>query len=222
MPPRSNRAQRGLAAALASLVILFSASLAPAQDVALPAPRTEGGPGLFEALKKRSSVQGGDFSPIAEVSLEELSTVLWAASGLNRGETGWTVPMAEGLPPYVRVYVLGPQGSYRYDWLEHKLVLVTAENLKAKIGGPAFTKMAYYVLVLTTDMEVLDRLKHGGDFKDEFANVLVGSMTQDIYLAAVALNLGARYIHDMNVDAVKQVLGLAPADYPVALMLLGK
>jgi hypothetical protein len=130
--------------------------------------------------------------------------------------------MAEGLPPYVRIYVLGPQGTYRYDWLQHQLQMVTPDNIKAKIGGPAFNKMAYYILVLTTDMEILNKLLHGSDFKDEFANVLVGAMTQDIYLAANALNLGTRYIHSMNVEAIKQLLQLDAADYPIALMLLGK
>ena len=89
----------------------FGLPAAWAESIALPPPATEGGLGLFSALKKRSSVSGGDFST-AEVSLEELSTVLWAASGLNRGQTGWTVPMAEGLEPYVKIYVAGPDGVW--------------------------------------------------------------------------------------------------------------
>jgi SagB-type dehydrogenase family enzyme len=156
------------------------------------------------------------------VSLEDLSTLLWAASGLNRGQTGWTVPMAEGLAPYVRIYVAYEKGTYRYDWQDHKLIEINQDNIKAKIGGHGFVKMAYYVLILTTDMEVLGQLKHGSDFKDEFANVLVGAMTQDIYLAAGALNLGTRYIHSMNKEAISQILGLSEADYPIALMLVGK
>jgi nitroreductase len=210
-----------LALGLFCLAFAASPPSAPAADVELPAPRTEGGPGLFETLKKRASVPGGDFS-LAEVTLEELSTVLWAASGLNRGRTGWTVPMAEGLEPYVRIYVASQEGVHLYDWADHKLIQVGEENIKAKIGGQAFVRKAYYVLILTTDHEVLDKLKRGGDLRDEFAAVLVGAMTQDIYLAAGALNLGTRYIHSMNKPAVKEALGLAEEDQPLALMLLGK
>jgi nitroreductase len=201
---------------------ILGPQLALADDIDLPSPQTEGGLGLFEALKKRSSVAGGDFS-LAEVTKEELSTILWSASGLNRGQTGWTVPMAEGLPPYVKIYVAGQEGLFRYDWAGHKLLEISKENIKAKIGGPRFITKAYYVLILTTDKEILGRLVHGGqNSQDEFANVLVGSMTQDIYLAAAALNLGTRYIHSMNKAAVSAALQLDEKDYPIALMLLGK
>jgi hypothetical protein len=207
---------------VAALAILAFAGRSLADDVKLPAPQTEGGPGLFETLKKRSSVAGGDFSP-AVVTLSELSTVLWAASGLNRGQTGWTVPMAEGLPPYVRIYVAGQDGTYLYDWAGHELKEVSKDNIKGKLGGHSFVAKAYYVLILTTDQEVLGKLERSGrTMKDEFANVLTGAMTQDIYLAAAALNLGTRYIHGMSKEAVSAALGLGPEDYPIALMLLGK
>ena len=61
-------------------------------DEPLPDPQQSGGMSLFEALKRRSSAAGGDFS-LADVTREELSTILWAASGMNRGTKGWTVPM---------------------------------------------------------------------------------------------------------------------------------
>jgi hypothetical protein len=204
------------------LAFVLGANLCLADDIELPAPQPDGGMGLFEALKKRSSVAGGDFS-LAEVTLEELSTVLWAASGLNRGYTGWTVPMAEGLEPYVKIYVAGQNGTYRYAWAENKLLEVNKDNIKAKIGGHGFVKKAYYVLILTTDQEVLGKLQRSGkNYKDEFANVLVGAMTQDIYLAAAALNLGTRYIHSMDKKEVSVALKLGPDEYPIALMLLGK
>ncbi|MDR3134937.1 MAG: nitroreductase family protein [Deltaproteobacteria bacterium] len=208
--------------ALVVLSAVFLASRGLADDIKLPDPQTEGGIGIFEALKKRSSVAGGDFS-LAEVTLGELSSVLWAASGLNRGQTGWTVPMAEGLPPYVRIYVAGQDGTYLYDWAGHLLKEVSKENIKGKMGGHGFVAKAYYVLILTTDQEVLGQLLRGGGAqKGEFANVLVGAMTQDIYLAAAALSLGTRYIHSMNKEAVSAALGLGPGDYPIALMPLGK
>jgi hypothetical protein len=193
-----------------------------ADDISLPAPRMEGGMGLFDALKKRSSVPGGDILP-AEISIEDLSTILWAASGLNRGQTGWTVPMAEGLPPYVKIYVAGQDGTYSYDWANNQLVEVSKENIKNKMGSHGFVAKAYYILILTTDKEVIANLKHSGeDVYDEFTNVLVGAMTEHIYLASAALNLSARYIHTMNKEAIGEALGLGQNDYPVALMILAK
>ncbi|MDR1082098.1 MAG: nitroreductase family protein, partial [Deltaproteobacteria bacterium] len=189
-------------------------------DIDLPAPRTEGGIGIFEALKKRSSVAGGDFSP-AEVSMDELSTVLWAASGLNRGESGWTVPMAEGLPPYVDVYAIGNAGTYRYDWKANRLVEISQENIKGKIAHQGFVRRAAWILAFASNPEGLARLRHP-EAGPDFAQVLTGAMTQDVYLAAGALNLGSRYIHSFYTDELKAGLKLPEGSVPIALMLIGK
>lgn len=264
-----------------AFVLAFSALLwsslnqALAADVVLPPPQTQGGAGLFDTLKKRSSLSGGDFSPLAEVSLEELSTVLWAASGLNRGQKGWTVPMARGLPPYATIFVAGNQGLFRYDWVEHKLVEISGENVKDQLGGQSFVKKAFYVLIFVSEKSVFAQAKsdhhgreryghgpgeepRGGEDKafvgkvsdanqgqerpegrgpdgrepegrgprldrfDAFVHVLVGAMTQDAYLAAASLGLGARYIHQMKTSNIEKLVPIAPGDYPVALMMLGK
>jgi SagB-type dehydrogenase family enzyme len=189
-------------------------------DVALPPPRTEGGMGLFDALKKRSSVSGGDLSA-AEVKLEDLATVLWAATGLNRGEKGWTVPMAHGLPPYCRVYVAGNDGVWRYDWATHSLKEISKENIKGKIAAQSFVRRAFYVLILVSDGETLAALKNEKDAA-EFSQVAAGAMSQNIYLAAAALKLGARYIHSIHREAIQSALGLPRGDEPIALMLLSK
>ncbi|MDR1037852.1 MAG: nitroreductase family protein [Deltaproteobacteria bacterium] len=208
-----------LAIPLAALLGLFLPA-ALAADIELPAPRTEGGTGIFEALKKRSSAAGGDFSA-AEVSMEELSTVLWAASGLNRGESGWTVPMAEGLPPYVDVYAIGNSGTYRYDWKANSLVEISQENIKDKIGHQGFIRRAAWILVFASSPEGFAKLRHPESGPD-FAQVLTGAMTQDVYLAAVALNLGTRYIHSFYADELKAGLKLPEGSVPIALMLIGK
>jgi SagB-type dehydrogenase family enzyme len=207
---------------LTSLVLSFfmvPLSLAWA-DIDLPAPETQGGIGILDALKKRSSAAGGDFS-LAEVSLGELSTVLWAATGLNRGGTGWTVPMAEGLPPYIKVYVAGNQGVFLYDPKNNKLVEISSNNIKGTIGAQAFVAKAYYILIFVTDPEVLKQLRNQ-DAADEFSAVLTGAMTQNIYLVATSLNLGARYIHSMKVPQIKTSLELEENETPLALMLIGK
>ena len=184
-------------AALVSLSLMTPLAFPPAslaQDIVLPPPQTDGGLGLFEALKKRSSVSGAAISP-AEVTLEELSTVLWAASGLNRGQTGWTVPMAEGLAPYVRVFVAGPGGVWLYDWAAHKLIEISKENVKAGIAAQAFVAKAWYSLIFVSDKKISAGLGPGAPAADNFIQVLTGAMTQDVYLAAAALGLGSRYIH---------------------------
>jgi nitroreductase len=187
---------------------------------ALPAPRQAGGMGLFEALKKRSSAAGGDFSP-AEITREELSTILWSASGLNRGTQGWTIPLWRGAPPYCRIYVAADDGVFLYGWKDHDLEKITGENIKAKIGKQGFVKKAYYSLIFVSDAEILDQFK-SEDVSRDFSHVAVGAMTQNVYLACAALKIGARYVHAMNKDAISAALRLPRGNIPIALMLLGK
>ncbi|MDR3299450.1 MAG: nitroreductase family protein [Candidatus Accumulibacter sp.] len=199
--------------------LLFGASVALAVET-LPAPRQTGGMSLFEALKKRASASGGDFSP-AEITREELSTLLWAASGLNRGEKGWTVPMWRGVPPYCRVYVAASDGVFLYDWKNHRLEKISGENIKGKIGKQDFVKRAYYTLIFVADAEILSQFG-SEDISRDFSHVAAGAMTQNVYLAGAALRIGARYVHSMNKEEIGRALKLPSGDTPIALMLLGK
>jgi nitroreductase len=189
-------------------------------DLELPAPQTAGGMGLFDALKKRASVPGAELG-IGKVSLEELSTVLWAASGLNRGETGWTVPMARGLEPYVAIHVAGEEGLFLYDWKAHALVELSRENVKGSLASQSFVGKGSYVLIFSSLPGVLAKLPER-EAADEYSAVLTGAMSQDVYLAAAALRLSTRYIHQMRVGRVREVLGLPEGARPIALMPLGK
>jgi nitroreductase len=200
-------------------LFLFAAASAYA-DVKLPPPQTEGGMSLFEALKKRSSAAGGDF-PVAPVELEELSTILWAATGLNRGEKGWTVPMSKGLEPYCRIYVAQDDGIFLYDWQVHGLSEISRENIRAKVGSQNFVRTAPCILIVVADGKALSDNFNEKDAA-EFAAVAAGAMTQDIYLAAAAFDMGARYIHSMNLEEIRKALSLPEEDYPLCLMMLGK
>jgi hypothetical protein len=199
--------------------MLLGAPLALAGEP-LPAPQQTGGMSLFEALKKRSSASGGDFS-LAEITREELSTLLWAATGLNRGEKGWTVPLWRGVPPYCRVYVAASDGVFLYDWKNHGLEKITDENIKGKIGKQAFVKKAYYTLIFVSDAEILSQFG-SEDITRDFGHVAVGAMTQNVYLASAALRIGARFVHSMNTEEIVRALKLPQGDVPLALMLLGK
>jgi hypothetical protein len=190
-------------------------------DAALPSPPTaaDGGMSLFEALWKRASQPGGDF-PTGPLDAKELGAILWAATGLNRGEKGWTVPMSMGLEPYSRIYVLRDDGIFLYDWKEHSLREISKEDIRAKVGAQRFVRTASCILILAADAAGLSGFREPD--RTAFAYVAAGAMTQDIYLAAVALGVGARYIHSMNVEAISEALALEEGSFPLCLMMLGK
>ena len=192
---------------------------AKAEDVKLPEPRTTGGAGIFDMLKHRASALSGSF-PTGAVSMEELSTLLWAASGLNRPEKGWTVPMAMGREPYCKVYAAGEMGAFLYDWKNNALKEISKDDIRSALGSQGFIANASYILVFVIDGEAVG--KFDGTRGAEWGQVAVGAMTQDVYLAAEALNIGVRYMASMKADAVRSLLKLADSDTPVCIMPMGK
>lgn len=197
-------------------VAMFSVTAGAA---ALPAPQTEGGMGLFEALNRRASAHGGDF-PTGSLTPEDLSSVLWAATGLNRKGGGWTVPMSKGLEPYCRVYVAAKEGIFLYDWQNNDLEKISEKDVRGTVGAQNFVRNAPTILILVSDKKGLSNFEEPD--RTAFAWVAVGAMTQDIYLASAALGLGTRYIHSMNEDEIRTVLALDEGEIPLCLMMLGK
>jgi hypothetical protein len=205
---------------LTSAAIALIAACSALADEKLPEPQTSGGMGLFDALKKRASSPGGDF-PNAPLSAGELSSVLWAATGLNRGDSGWTVPMDRGTPPYVDVYVALEGGVFLYDWRTNSLVERTRDDIRGDIGLQNFVASAPCSLILVANAESLSVFSDE-DLRTQFADVAAGAMTQDVYLAAAAMNLGARYIHSLKEPEIKNALRLEDTDRVICLMMLGK
>jgi nitroreductase len=186
-------------------------------DVELPAPRTEGGEGIFSVLKNRASAGGSNY-PTGQVSPEELSTLLWAATGLNRPK-GWTVPMAMGREPYCKVYVAGADGVFLYDWSRNALKEISANDIRSSIGRQAFVANSSHVLIFVLDGVAVEGFGARGA---DWGYVAVGAMTQDVYLAAEALGIGARYMASLSLDVAHEALKLDEKDVPVCIIPIAK
>jgi hypothetical protein len=211
--------QKMIVLALLLCGFMAASSLAFA-DEKLPAPQKDGGDGIFALLEKRASGGRGDF-PKGAVSREELSTILWAGSGLNRNGKGWTVPMAMGRPPYVNIFAVTPDGAFLYDWKNHALVSVNEGNILPAITGDSFVKASPVVLVFVSDPEGTGA-QSGMNAGNAFAFIASGAMTQNIYLAADSLGISGRYMVSMNTDALKKDLNLKENEVPLCIMPLAK
>jgi SagB-type dehydrogenase family enzyme len=206
---------------IAVLIILSMVSAAFA-DIDLVDPKKEGGIGIFEALNLRASAKGGSF-PSGELSNEELSQILWAASGLNRDGKGWTVPFAMGTKPYCKIYVAIDKGVFLYDWENNKLKEVSEKDIRSKIANQEFAKTSPCHLIFVTDMEILRNVyNRDKELAYHFASVTTGAMTQSIYLAAASLNLGARYIYGIDRALIHEELKLPKDDSAICILLVGK
>jgi nitroreductase len=199
------------------LAVVLSASAEA--DIKLPEPRTDGGNGIFALLKSRASAVSSNY-PTGQVSQEELSTLLWAATGLNRPGKGWTIPLGMGREPYCKVYVASDEGTFLYDWKEHSLKEISKDNIKNTIGNQAFVAKASYVLVFVTDGKALGGLNNAR--AAEWGYTAIGAMTQNVYLAADSLNIGVRYMVSLSADVARASLKLEESDIPVCIMPIGK
>ena len=200
-------------------VCLVGVAVSSAADaIKLPDPQTTGGPGLFDLLKSRASAAGSNF-PTGKISREELSTLLWAATGLNRPDKGWTIPLGRGVEPYSRVYVTGEEGTFLYDWKTHSLVETSKEDGRSAVGSQAFVAASSHVLIIASDGKAIEAL---GARAAEWDDVAAGAMSQNLYLAADALGIGVRYIVGLNADAVRSLCALDPVDVPLCIIPMGK
>lgn len=200
--------------ALAFIVITGAGTLdgALAADIILPSPEKSGGTPVLEAIANRSSAKQVPFDK-REISEKDLSTLLWAGTGLNR-ERGWTVPMAMGAEPYVDIYVLLKTGIYRYDWDKNRLLQINPKNLIPRVSGQEYVTTAPCVFVFAT--------KSGRARVESWADTAVGAMTQNIYLACESLGMKARYAATFNRETLLNNLELAgPLLRIIAIMPIG-
>ncbi|EEO27072.2 nitroreductase family protein [Oxalobacter paraformigenes] len=193
------------------LAALGLSATAACADIPLPAPQQKGGQGIFTTLESRHSATPADF-PLKNISMQELSSLLWAATGENRAGKGWTVPLAMGNAPYNRIYVLNDSGIYRYHWKLNRLIEVSRKNIKNEVGLQGIVGKSPVVLVFVSD----------GNVRREYAYIATGAMTQNIYLAAASMGIEGRFVISMNENAIRQALQLKENEVPLNLMLIGK
>jgi nitroreductase len=197
---------------LAVLIVIFVAVPVFAADITLPSPQKDGGSNVLAAIDARGSAAQTPFKSGA-LTAKELSTLLWAASGKNRGGKGWTAPYALGKAPYLDVYVLLKDGSYRYDWQNNVLRLASDKNIIGRAGSQAYVATAPCVLVFAVS---------GPIRVDSWAEIAAGAMSQNVYLAAQAQGLKTRYIQSFNKNAIIDAIQLSPVGRVICIMPVGR
>lgn len=130
------------------------------ETITLTVP-AENGATLLDALKKRSSVRAYTDEGLTP---EQLSGVLWAASGQNREDGRLTAPSALALYP-IKVYAVIETGIYLYDSKGHRLDLVKQGDFRQLTGLQDFVYTAPLNIMYIADLEAYaERL---GDMPEE-------------------------------------------------------
>ena len=186
-------------AAVAALAV--GAAFASSPDtIALPPPDMDSGMTVTAALKARHSER--TFGA-GELSLKELSGVLWAANGFNRPDRRTN---ATGMNKQtIVIYACMKSGAYRYDAKANVLVKVCDRDLrKAVAGTQAFAATAPVSLVIAAD--VSDPVYKGR--WSTLSHYDAGIVSGNIYLYCAANSLATVCRGTMDRDALKKALAL--------------
>jgi len=206
--------------ALITVMCLSLAGAGSAQEgllppIALPAPRTEGGMPLLEALRARRSER--DFSS-RTIPPQELSNLLWAAVGINRPESGKrTSPTARNRQE-IDVYVVTAGGAFLYRPRENDLVQVKPGDLRALTGSQAFVASAPVNLVFVADYS---RMSGSETDKDFYAAADTGFVSQNVYLYCASAGLSTVVRGLLDRTALGAAMGLKPEQKIVLAQSLG-
>jgi len=193
------------------VVTLILSGMLSAQDIKLPAPQTTGGMPLMEALNQRQSKR--DYAA-QDLSKQQLSNLLWAAYGYNRGQQEkHTAPSSMNYQE-IEIYVTLSSGLYFYDVKNHVLVQKNKKDLRSATGKQDFVKDAPLNIVYVANYANNEKINEDNWLHYSYANV--GFISQNIYLYCASEGLGTVVRGWFDKDALESALQL-PQDNVVIL-----
>ena len=160
-------------------------TLLPAPNIGLSFP-------LMQAIQNRRSLRKWQDEPISQ---EDLSNLLWAACGVTKEKYG-KVKCKRSAPSAcnsqeIRVYVLLPEGIFRYEEEMHGLERITSEDIREHVGTQKMMKSAPLGLVYVADLSRMTSPFIRSDEAKRFsAWVDTGFVSQNVYLYCTAANMG--------------------------------
>jgi len=199
-----------------SLVIFNLPASSHSSNIILDKPISNINVDLITAYQLRKSTKS---FLTKEINVEDLSTILWAANGINRENGKRTAPSAYG-KYYIDIYVVSDKGVYVYDVPKHELSLIAVENIKKQIARQKYVGEASHIIVLTTNLSKFHPMvKEEKKIPASYATV--GFIGQNIYLVANALNLGTAFVVGIKEEVIREKLKLKDDEIPLCVMPIG-
>jgi len=185
--------------------------------VKLSAPALKGAVSIEEAIAKRRSIR--QFAP-GEVTMEQLSQLLWAAQGVTDKASGHrAAPSAMAKYP-LEVYVVKADGLFKYVPAEHALTKLKDGDLRKDISGQGSVAQAPVSLVITVNYDEL--AGRYAKMAQRFGDFEAGAASENVFLQAAALGLGSVAVGGIDDAQVAKVIGAAANETPVIVIPIGK
>ena len=190
------------------LVLVLCPMLTLGQElkpIILPAPQTDGGKPLMQALKARQSTR--EFSS-EKLPPQVLANLLWAAFGINRPDTGKrTAPSAMNWQE-MDVYVATAEGLYVYDAKGNKLDPILAEDVRGATGMQPNIKDAPVNLVYVADLAKTGN--SSAEDKNLYTAAGAGFIAQNVYLFCASEGLAVVVRGTVDRVALAKLMKLRP------------
>jgi len=209
------------------LILFLSSQVLASNLIDLPPPKLKGEMSLEEALSLRRSIRS--YSKEA-LSLEELSQLLWAGSGVTEPRRGFrTAPSAGALYP-IDIYLFVSrvnglkEGIYKYLPKEHKLEVVRLEPVLRRVYEAALWQSSIFEsAVVFALVAFYDRITWKyGQRGVMYAHIECGHIAQNVLLQATALKLGAVPIGAFREEEIAKIMNLPSGSEVIYLIPVGK
>lgn len=193
-----------------------------AKEIKLQKPKEKGLTSLEETLNKRKSVRDYKRGPL---SLEQVSQLLWAASGRNLYRR--TAPSAGATYPLEIYIVVGEveglePGIYHYSSSRNSLEMIKEQDVRDRLSraalGQEMIEEAPVNIIIAADYS--KTTGHYGQRGIRYVHMEVGHVGQNVSLQAIALSLGTVMIGAFEDKEVKEVLGIK--EEPLYIIPVGK
>ncbi|HOW26419.1 MAG TPA: SagB/ThcOx family dehydrogenase [Bacteroidales bacterium] len=199
-----------------TLILLSSCLFAQDLDtIRLYPPDLQSGKLLMQALQERKSSRA---YADKDLSLKDLSNLLWAANGINRPEEGKRTAPTSRNKQELDVYVVLRSGIYLYDAVKSILIPVAAGDYRAQAGMQDYVATAPVNLIFVSDLERL-----GGDASDQecSSRINVGYVSQNVYLFCASANLATVARGSVQKEPLSTTMKLRPGQMIILAQSVG-
>ena len=159
---------------------------------------------LMQALSVRASQR--EFAD-KQLSLEDLSSLLWAANGVNREDGKRTAPSAVNAQD-IDIYVCMASGAYLYDAKQSQLIRITTEDLRTAVCGKQPMEAPVFLVMIADISRYPEGLASQRQLVESFACMDAGYVSGNIGLYCAAAKLATVPRASMDKEALTKALNL--------------
>jgi len=196
------------------------------EKIILPQPEKDSDFSIEKALSNRRSIRNFENK---ELSLEQVSQLLWAAQGITDISGKRASPSAGATYP-LTVYLVVEKvkdlipGVYKFIPEDHSLMFILegekSTALKNAALGQGFIENAPINIVFGAIYE--KTTNRYGERGIQYVHMEAGHAAQNIYLQCESLGLGTVAVGAFDEDRVREILNMSEKEIPLYIMPVGK